>query len=85
MIINHVETGLYINSKYKPVLIGKSFKNNDMLRLTEFVIWNPDSENSDIEAYRHIDYSYDDIEEMIKTHLLKYNNAKMDLYLTYYH
>lgn len=52
-----------------------------MLRITEFVIWNPDSEDSDIEAYKHIDYSYDDIEELIKTHLLKY--TKKEFYLTY--
>lgn len=62
-------------------MINKSFNDNRMLRITEFVIWNPDSEDSDIEAYKHIDYSYDDIEELIKTHLLKY--TKKEFYLTY--
>ncbi len=79
-IFENIENGIYIEDEYEPYLISKSFKDTDMIRITEFKIISF-NEHEYIEANKHVDYSCNDIEMLIKEWLLNLNKAIDDCYL----
>lgn len=79
-IFENIENGIYIEDECEPYLISKSFKDTNMIRITEFKIISF-NKHEYIEANKHVDYFYNDVETLIKEWLLNFNGAIVDCYL----